>query len=199
MQLTVGRNRMRDTNGVISIRGHEQIVFEWGALQSQLLLTMDLYDVSGHHVARLRRNHWTFNDRDRFTFATSETGVSLTDTRSSEIVLEARIVGDDSVAVTRGVFNSSTGRQIEINVEDWDGAENAKSGVTRTAESTEATFTEQETGAIRAAMMSSQDTVQCPRCSAPLTRSRLPRATQHDAWLVSCIMCGRNVVVSSKS
>jgi len=199
MQLTIGSSRLRSTDGTISVRGDEQIVFEWGASESELLLTMDLYNVSGDHIARLRRNHWTFNDRDRFVLTANAGGISLVDSRSSEVVLEARVVGDDSVAVTRGVFNSSAGRQIEVTVEDWSVTADTQADTTPTTESTEPTFTEHEVVSIRAAVLSSQDTVECPRCAAPLTRARLPRATQLDAWLVSCIMCRRHVVVRGES
>ena len=65
MQLTIGSNRLRNTDGIVSVRGDEQIKFEWGPSYAELLLTMDLYNVSGYHIARLRRNQWTFNDRDR--------------------------------------------------------------------------------------------------------------------------------------
>jgi hypothetical protein len=199
MQLTIGSSRLRNTDGIISVRGDEQIVFEWGQLDSRLLLTMDLYNVSGNHIARLRRNQWTFNDRDRFAFTTSATSVSIVDTSSSEVVLEARVVDDDSVAVTRGVFNNSAGRQIEVTAEDWSVTADTQVHTTPTIESAEPTFSEHEIVSIRTAVTSSQDTVECPRCAAPLTRARLPHATQHDAWLVSCIMCRRNVVVRGQS
>jgi len=104
-------------------------------------------------------------------------------------------VGDDCAAVTGGVFHSSDGRQIEIAVEDWAGTEETQTTATPAAESTMPTFTDREIVLIRDAVTSSQDTAECPRCAAPLTRSRLPRATQLDTWLVSCIMCRRNVVI----
>ena len=199
MQLTIGSNRLRNTDGVINVRGDEQIALEWGQFDSELLLTMDLYDISGYHIARLRRNHWTFNDRDRFVFTAGAGGVSLVDTKSSQLVIEARVVGGDSVAVTQGVFNSSEGRQIEITIEDWDGRSNSQTVTPPAAESTNPPFAKHEIALIREAVMSSQETVECPRCGGPLTRTHLPGATQFDACLVSCIMCGRNLVVSRPS
>ena len=199
MQLTIGSSRLRNTDGVISVRGDEQIVFEWGRLDSKLLLTMDLYDVSGYHIARLRRNQWTFYDRDRFVFSADAEGVSLVDTRSSQVVLEARVEGKDSVVVTRGAFNNSAGRQIESTIEEWDGVSDSQTVLSPAAESTNPTFAKHEIVLIREAVMSSQETVDCPRCGGPLTRARLPRATQLDTCLVSCIMCGRNLVVRRPS
>jgi hypothetical protein len=199
MQLTIGSSRLSNTDGVVSVRGNEQIEFEWGRFDSKLLLTMDLYNFSGDHIARLRRNQWTFNDRDRFAFTTCAEGVSLVDTRSSEVVLEARVVGDGSVVVTQGTFHSCTGQQIEVTMEDWRCAPAAQAATPPAAESSDPTFAEHEIALIRSAVVSSQETVECPRCGGPLTRAHLPHATQVDAWLVSCIMCGRNLVVSRPS
>ena len=109
MQLTIGSNRMRNTDGFISVRGRRQISLEWGPLDSQLLLTMDLYGAGGRHIARLRRNSWTFNENDRFNFSANARGFNLIDSKSSQVVLEARVVGQDSVVITAGVFYSSGG------------------------------------------------------------------------------------------
>ncbi len=90
-------------------------------MNSELLLTMDLYGVGGGHIARLRRNQWTFNDQDRFDFVGDASGFNLVDTKSSRVVLEARIVGRDSVVITQGAFFSSAGHEIEITRENWNG------------------------------------------------------------------------------
>jgi hypothetical protein len=199
MQLTIGSNRLRNNDGVINVRGDEQIAFEWGQYDSELLLTMDLYNISGYHIARLRRNQWTFNDRERFAFTANATGVSLVDTKSSQVALEARVVGGDSVVVTQGVFNSSDGRQIEITIEDWDGTSDSQTVTPPAAESTNPPFAKHEIALIREAVMSKQETVECPRCGCLLARQRLTGATELDSILVSCIMCRRNLVVRCRS
>lgn len=117
MQLTIGSNRQCNTDGVISVRGRRQICLEWGPFNSELLLTMDLYGHGGTHIARLRRNEWTFNDNTRFAFTASASGFDLVDTKSSHVVLGARILGRDSVVITQGTFFSCAGQEIEITVE----------------------------------------------------------------------------------
>lgn len=198
MLLTIGSNRLRTTDGVIKVRGKRQISLEWGPLSSELLLTMDLYGAGGGHIARLRRNNWTFNDNDRFDFAACARGFNLVDTKSSQVVLEARVVGRDSVVITQGTFYSSGGQPIEITTEDW--AEGTDAG-TLTAPGTQSTnppFASDEIAAIRRAVASTSDTIQCPRCGCPLTRERITSAAQFDSFLVSCIICRRNLVVRSE-
>ena len=195
MQLTVGSRRLRNTDGVISVRGDEQIKFEWGPAYSELLLTMDLYNLSGYHIARLRRNHWTFNDRERFVFAGTANGLNLVDTKSKQVVLEARVVGGDSVVVTQGAFHSTEGHQIEIALEDWADVANLQASKVSVAKPTSLPFARDEIVAIRKAVKSSQETIDCPRCGGPLTRDKLTTARQADTQLVSRIICRCNLVV----
>ena len=118
MELTIGSNRVRNRDGIIGVRGKRQILLEWGAFESELLLTMDLYSVRGDHIARLWRNRWTFNDGDRFDFTANGKGFNLVDTKSSQVVLEARVVGGKSVVITQGVFHSAGGHEVQITMED---------------------------------------------------------------------------------
>jgi hypothetical protein len=80
---------------------------------------MDLYGAGGTHIARLRRNHWTFNDFDRFDFTTNVRGLNLVDSKLNQVVLDARILGRGSVVITQGEFFTSAGHQIELTREDW--------------------------------------------------------------------------------
>ena len=199
MQLTIGSNRLRNTDGIVSVRGDEQIKFEWGPSYAELLLTMDLYNVSGYHIARLRRNQWTFNDRDRFRFVGSAKRLNLVDTKSEQVVLEARVVGGDSVVVTQGAFHNSKGHPIEIAMEHWPDVENSQESEVPAAHSTGLPFARVEIAAIRKALESAQATVECPLCGCPLTMERIPSETQLETQLVSCIICRRNLVVSRQS
>jgi hypothetical protein len=195
MQLTIGSNHLRSTDGIINIRGKRQIALEWGPMGSELLLTMDLYGVGGAHVARLLRNQWTFNDNDRFEFAGSASGFHLVDTKSSQVVLAARVVGKDSVVITQGAFYSFAGHKIKITVEDWSGVTESETPTGLATQSTNAPYVADEIASIGKAVSSSLKTVACPRCGCPLTRERLASEAQRDRWLVSCLICGRNLVV----
>jgi hypothetical protein len=136
MQLTIGSNRQRNTDGSISVRGRRQIHLEWGPFNSELLLTMDLYGHGGKHIARLRRNEWTFNDNTRFDFTANANGFDLVDTKSSHVILGARILGRDSVVITQGTFYSFAGQEIEITVEACKVATDSRPSAEPTAQST---------------------------------------------------------------
>ncbi|MGH7207396.1 MAG: hypothetical protein ACREI2_14450 [Nitrospiraceae bacterium] len=123
MELNIGSNIFRNTNGVLALQGKEQIVLEMNPDQTQLLLTMDLYDTEGSHIAHLRRNSWAFNDKTRFQLSTSPVALSLftdpvwlklTDKETGDVVLEVRAVDKERVHVLRGKFHTHKGKLVEI-------------------------------------------------------------------------------------
>jgi hypothetical protein len=99
------------------VQGKEQLCLEWGPERDQLLLTMNVYSTGGKHVARLRRNTWTFNDHDRFALTTAPGTLTLIDTTTHDLVLEVRVAGRDAVAIPQASFRTVTGQHVEITPE----------------------------------------------------------------------------------
>jgi hypothetical protein len=117
MELTIGSRVFRGTSGVLIVQGKQQLSLEWGMEPHQLLLTMNLYNAGGMHIARVRRNAWTFNDRDRFELSAARGVVKLIDTTTGEVVVEARVVGRDKLEIPRGCFCTNAGHRVEITPE----------------------------------------------------------------------------------
>jgi len=198
MQLTIGSQRLRNTDGIITVSGSRQICLEWGPVDSELLLTMNLYGTCGAHIARLRRNQWTFNDNDRFDFTTSAHGLNLVDTKLRQVVLDARILGADSVVIIQGEF-TSVGHRVELTQVDWSAALELQAPAEPALELVKPHYSDDEITSIREAVESSNGTLQCSSCGCPLTRERSGGGTASDAVTVTCIMCRRNVVVVPNS
>jgi len=123
MELNVGSNIFRNTNGVLALQGKEQIVLEMKLDHTQLLLTMDIYDAEGNHLAHLRRNTWAFNDKNRFQLSTSPVALSLftdpvwlklTDKETGDVLLEVSAVNKEKIQVLRGKFHTHKGKLVEI-------------------------------------------------------------------------------------
>ena len=123
MELNVGSNIFRNTNGVLTLQGKEQIVLEMKPDHTHLLLTMDLYNGEGSHIAHLRRNSWAFNEKDRFQLIASPAALSLfsdpvwlrvTDKETGEVVLEVSPLDKERVQVLRGKFHTHKGKLVEI-------------------------------------------------------------------------------------
>ena len=67
LELHVGSNVFRNTNGVVKLQGKEQLVLETQLEPLMLLLTMDLYDDQGTRVGHIRRNALSAHSAGRYT------------------------------------------------------------------------------------------------------------------------------------
>lgn len=123
LELRIGSNIFRNTNGVVKIHGKEQLVVEVKPEQGLFLATLDLYNERGTRIAHLRRNVLTVNERSRFTvelplgqhLSTVETpSVRVTDLQSGQVVLEARMTADSRVDLACGKLYSHKGMLVEI-------------------------------------------------------------------------------------
>lgn len=123
MDVKIGSNVIRNTNGVISIQGKEQAVFEWDVETHRIRLTMDFYDEEGTRLAHLRRNQWAYNNDSGLIFLDnlespplfpSDSWLKILARDSGECILEAKGGEQDILSITYGRFYSHQGQLVEI-------------------------------------------------------------------------------------
>ncbi len=124
LELNIGSNIFRNTNGILKIQGKEHIVLELRPDDHELLLTMDLYDSEGKHVAHLRRNTWAINAADRFVFTTTSVSspslfsepswIKVSDSQTGDTILEVALADHAKIHVVNGKFYSHKGQLVEI-------------------------------------------------------------------------------------
>lgn len=123
LELCIGSNIFRNTNGVVKIHGKEQLVIETKCEHGLFLITLDLYDGYGTRIAHLRRNALTLNEGNRFAVevhlepspsSADGPSVRLTDLRSGGIVLTATMTAARKVSLLYGKLHSYRGIQVEI-------------------------------------------------------------------------------------
>jgi len=122
-ELLIGSNMFRGTNGIITIQGKAQLVIEPQPEQRLLLVTMDLYDKTGVHLAHLRRNAFRLNPSGQFAVETHSSQpdvpgdfpwVRLTDRQSGSPVIEIHMVSAHRVHIVSGKFYSHQGVAVDI-------------------------------------------------------------------------------------
>ncbi|MDF0674237.1 MAG: hypothetical protein P0120_07825 [Nitrospira sp.] len=123
LELRIGSNIFRSTNGVVKIHGKEQLVIEVKPERGLLLATLDLYNERCIRIAHLRRNVLTLNDSGRFTVevplgkglsSVDSPSILVTDLQSGHVVLEARMASMTRVDLTCGKLYSHKGMPVEI-------------------------------------------------------------------------------------
>ena len=128
MDVAIGSNVLRNTNGVVKLLGKEQVVFEVRDEEPHLLLTMDLYDMTGTRLAHLRRNAWIVNPGNRFQVTSvpavralfyQPASVKVVDGRVKEVVLEALLEETGRIQILHGQLYAYTGACLEITPHCW--------------------------------------------------------------------------------
>lgn len=121
MELNLGSNNLRNTNGVLKLQGKEQLVVEYAG--SQILLTMDFYDAAGAQIAHLRRNRWAFNSREQFVLQTSSPALAaisegawlkIFERVTGAVTLEIVAHAEGRLDLVNGRFYSHTGDLVEL-------------------------------------------------------------------------------------
>ncbi|UCE63883.1 MAG: hypothetical protein JSU59_01620 [Nitrospirota bacterium] len=119
MDINIGLNTLRNTNGVFTAHGQELIRLEVGESDGQLLLTMAMYMPTGSEVAKLERNAWVSNEGDRFEITVEPHSVKVMDKTLKNVVIQLATDGTKRIEVPLAKFYTSKGMLSEVSAEWW--------------------------------------------------------------------------------
>jgi hypothetical protein len=123
LELHVGSNVFRNTNGVVKLQGKEQLVLETQPDPLMLLLTMDLYDEQGARVGHIRRNRLSAHSAGRFALNVEAGGVAAPDSPPSvtvvdrttgHTVFEVCLLQRRKIRITAGNFYTHKGEFVTV-------------------------------------------------------------------------------------
>ncbi len=119
MDITIGSNQLRNTNGTFVAQDQDLIKVEHKAEDGSILLSMQLYNPVGSQVAKLERNEWTSNDQDRFDLKTDPESVMVIDNTLKGVVLCVKTNGENSIQIPQAKFYLPGGTVSEVTAEYW--------------------------------------------------------------------------------
>lgn len=119
MDINIGSNKLRNTNGVMTAHGQELIRVEVGESDGQLFLTMGMYMPTGSEVAKLERNAWVSNEGDRFEITAEPHSVKVMDKTLKNVVIQLATDDRKMIEVSLAKFYTSKGMLSEVSAEWW--------------------------------------------------------------------------------
>ena len=119
MDILIGSNQLRNTNGIFVAQEQEFIKLELGENDEGLLLTMNLYNPTGTQVAKLERNTWVSNDQDRFELNAGPESVMLVDNTLKGVVILLKIEDHNRITIPQAKFYLPSGRVSEVTADGW--------------------------------------------------------------------------------
>jgi len=122
LELHVGSNVFRTTNGVVKLQGKEQLVLEIRDDPPALLLTMDIYDEQGRRIGHLRRNAFSTGAPTRFAVTTTTGqgpspdghGLALSDRLTGRTLIEVSAFQKRKIRISCGQFFTHKGELVTI-------------------------------------------------------------------------------------
>lgn len=119
MDIAIGSNQLRNTNGIFMAQDQDLLKVEQKAEDGSLLLSMDLYNPAGSQVAKLERNEWASNDQDRFELRTDAESVTVIDNTLKGVVFFVKKNGEHGIQVPQAKFYLPGGTVSEVTAEHW--------------------------------------------------------------------------------
>ncbi|MCI0427185.1 MAG: hypothetical protein L0Z46_04115 [Nitrospiraceae bacterium] len=119
MDVEVGSNLYRNTDGMIEIEGVPQIQVAIKATTGALLVNFALFDAGGKVTAKLVDSTLMINERRAYEVNKTPNSLLLTHPASGTIVLQLDVKAPDVVAFTKGEFHTIKGHVIQVSPTEW--------------------------------------------------------------------------------
>ena len=131
MDVEVGSNLYRNTDGMIEIEGVPQIQVALKPVTGALLVNFALFDAEGKLTAKLSDSTLMINEKRAYDVAKTPKSLLLTHPASGTVILEMSVKAPDVVSCTKGEFHTIKGHVIKISPTEWNIDKLRASGTTQ--------------------------------------------------------------------
>jgi hypothetical protein len=129
MDIEVGSNLYRNSNGTIEIEGVPQIQVTRHPSTGALLVNFALFDVNGRMLAKVVDSTLMFNERRVYDLSKTTNSVTFREAASGKILLQLDAKTPDLISFSIGEFHTVRGHFIEVSPKEWKIEKERKSGV----------------------------------------------------------------------
>jgi len=119
MDMEIGSNLYRNTDGMIEIEGIPQIQVALKPTTGALLVNFALFDACGKVTAKLVDSTLMINERRAYEVNKTPRSLLLTHPASGTVVLQLEVKSPDVVAFTKGEFHTIKGHVIQVSSVEW--------------------------------------------------------------------------------
>jgi hypothetical protein len=119
MDVEVGSNVYRNTDGMIEIEGVPQIEVALKPGTGALLVNFALFNDEGKVIAKLNDSTLMINEKRAYEVTRTSKGLLLTHTASATVILQVDMTTSGAVALTKGEFHTVKGHIIRISPAEW--------------------------------------------------------------------------------
>lgn len=130
MDIEVGSNLYRNSDGTIMIDGVPHIQISRHPSTGALLVNFALFDENGRMLAKVVDSALMFNERRAYNLNKTSRQVSMTEAATGTVLLHLDMTEPDRVRFSKGTFYTMKGRSLEVSDKEWRVGKQAKSNQT---------------------------------------------------------------------
>lgn len=119
MDIEVGSNLYRNTDGTIEIEGVPQIQVVRHPSTGALLVNFALFDSIGRMLAKMVDSTLMFNDRRAYEVSKTAESVAVKEIASNKVLLKIEVTSPDVVSFSQGEFHTIKGHMLEVSAKEW--------------------------------------------------------------------------------
>jgi hypothetical protein len=119
MDVEVGSNVYRNTDGMIEIEGVPQIEVALKPITGALLVNFALFNEEGKVTAKLNDSTLMINEKRAYDVTRTPKSLLLTHPASGTVILQIDVSAPGVVALTKGEFHTMKGHVIRISPTEW--------------------------------------------------------------------------------
>lgn len=128
MDIEVGSNLYRNTDGTIVIEGVPQIQVARHPSSGALLVNFALFDSTGRMLAKMVDSTLMFNDRRAYDVSKTAQRVAVREFASNKVLLQLDVKALDLVSLSKGEFHTMKGHVLQVSAKEWKIDKQVKSG-----------------------------------------------------------------------
>jgi hypothetical protein len=133
MDIQIGSNVYRNTDGTVEVEGLPQITVAQKASGGRPLISFIIYDQTGRVLAKVVDSTMAFNERRVFDLNRTEKGVVISEMESGKVVLQIEFKGDGVALISKAEFLTVKGHLLEVTSTEWKIGDRKMSGQTTDA------------------------------------------------------------------
>lgn len=129
MDVEVGSNLYRNSDGTIEIEGVPQIQVAQHPSTGALLINFALFDQTGRMLAKVVDSTMMFNERRAYDLTKTPKSVAIKETASGKVLLQFDLKAPNVVSFSKGEFHTVKGHLLQVSAKEWKIDKQQKSGL----------------------------------------------------------------------
>jgi hypothetical protein len=130
MDIEVGSNLYRNSDGTIEIEGVPQIQVARHPSTGALLVNFALFDSNGRMLAKVVDSTLVFNERRAYDLSKTAGSVAVKEAASDKVLLKIEVKSPGIVSFSEGEFHTMKGHLLEVSAKQWKIDKQVKNGLT---------------------------------------------------------------------